>query len=68
VRGAPVFSRQTSFAVEFEDGFRVVAQERDLLFIEAVREEQIALLVEFLELCRVSFMGGAFLWRVSRFC
>ena len=37
-------------AVELEDRLGVVAQQRDLLLGEAVREEQVALLVEVLEL------------------
>jgi len=39
-------------AIEFQDRFGIVAQLRDFLFVEAVRKEQIALLVELAELTR----------------
>jgi hypothetical protein len=50
VRGAPVFSRQHLPAIEFENRLGVVAQERDFLLAEAIRKEQIALLVEIAKL------------------
>ena len=37
-------------AIEFQDRLGIVAQQRDLFLAEAVREEQIALLVELLQL------------------
>jgi len=39
-------------AIEFQDRLGVVAQQRDLFLAEAVREEQIALLVELFQLTR----------------
>jgi len=37
-------------AIEFEDRLGIVAQERDFLLAEAVRKEQVALLVEIAKL------------------
>jgi hypothetical protein len=50
VRGAPVFSRHTSGAVELEDRVALGAHQRDFVVGEAVGEKQIAKLVELTEL------------------
>ena len=50
VRGGASLLPPHLLAIEFEDRLGVVAQKRDFLLAEAVRKEQIALLVEIAEL------------------
>ena len=59
VRGAPDLLAPDLLAVGLEDAVGLDAQQRDLVLGEAVGKEDVALLVESLELLGVSCMGGA---------
>src|SRR5689334_9428146 len=45
-------------AIEFEDGFGVVAQERDFFLVEAVREKQITEFFELPDFCGAERHGA----------